>query len=257
MQNRVLGWLTALLLCALLPLAAMAEGLELAEPISGTQYYPQGASPEQAAYLFRYEYPQFQAKVATDEEINAYFRALGEDLGTVIIPQNVEEMLALRDPEAPPYYTALQYQVTANTDAYLSVKLTSTQFLGYTESESVQAHVFARDGVYAGQVVGLSQVMGLEQEGDEFDSEVSYASQLVYGLVWQIMQQEQSSQQRDFIDGLTQRELEAVFAPETDFYLDFDGNLVFFIQAGTIAGEVEGVLTYPFSMAEVLTAVKP
>jgi len=34
------------------------------------------------------------------------------------------------------------------------------------------------------------------------------------------------------------------------------GNFVFFIQAGAIAGEVEGVLTYPFSMAELLSAIE-
>ena len=39
-------------------------------------------------------------------------------------------------------------------------------------------------------------------------------------------------------------------------YLDADGNVVFFIQAGEIAGEIAGVLRFPFNPAELLSAVK-
>ena len=46
------------------------------------------------------------------------------------------------------------------------------------------------------------------------------------------------------------------FSPESDFYLDADGNVVFFIQAGEIAGEIAGVLHFPFNPAELLSAVK-
>ena len=36
---------------------------------------------------------------------------------------------------------------------------------------------------------------------------------------------------------------------------DAEGNVVFFIQPGEIAGEIAGVLTYPFAPAELLSAV--
>lgn len=249
------GLLAALLTMGLAA-SAFAESLELGSPLSGVQAYPEGVSQEQATYLFQYEYPQFLASTDTDQAINAYYQAVCKDMGGVFIPQNVEEVLALREEGAPSYYTDLQYQITANTREYVSVLLSSKQFLGNGESESIQANVFARDGLYAGRLVILSQVMGLEQEGDEFEAKASYASQLAYQLVWQIMQQEKASMKHDFIEGLTRDGLEAVFAPETDFYMDAEGNLVFFLQAGTVAGEVEGILTYPFSMAELLTAAK-
>ena len=53
-----------------------------------------------------------------------------------------------------------------------------------------------------------------------------------------------------------ERSLTGAFSPESDFYLDADGNVVFFIQAGEIAGEIAGVLRFPFNPAELLSAVK-
>jgi hypothetical protein len=256
------GWrgLLALLVCCLLPWGAMAQEpaqpLELAQPLEGVWTYPQGASPEEADYVLHYAYPQFVAATQGDQAINAYYQAVCQDIQNLFLPQNVEEMLSLREPEAPPYTADLTWQVTANTDQYVSVILSNKQFLGRTETESLQANVFARDGMYAGQMVSLSQVMGLEQEGGEFDARASYASQLVYRLVWEIIRQQSASRQKDFLEGLTQEQLQAQFTPETDFYLDGDENLVFFLQAGTIASEVEGILTYPFSMAELLSAAR-
>ena len=63
--------------------------------------------------------------------------------------------------------------------------------------------------------------------------------------------------QTDYDPDLTMEELQNAFSPESDFYLDEDGNLVFYVQAGVIAGEVNGILTYPFSPAELLSAVTP
>ncbi len=251
------GWrgLLALLVCALLPWGALAQGLELAEPLTGEWSYPRGAAPGAAEYILAYAYPQFAALTPADQAINAYYQGLAQDMES-LLPQDIQELLALREPGAPPYSTQQEYQITANTDRYLSVTLSHRQFAGYGESESLQANVFARDGVYAGHVLSLSQVMGLEQQQEELEPGASYASQLVYQLIWQIIQQQSASRQKDFIEGLSQEQFQAQFNPETDFYLDGEENLVFFLQAGTVAGEVEGILTYPFSLAELLTEAR-
>ena len=99
--------------------------------------------------------------------------------------------------------------------------------------------------------------MGLEQSDGDAASDISYASTLGYGLVWQIIQEQVSMGQIDYDPDLTREELQTVFFPESDFYMDENGNFVFYIQAGAIAGEVNGILTYPFSLAELLSAVTP
>lgn len=256
MKRKAILRISALLVCLMVPFVAVAEGLELAQPIQGAQIYPEGVSEEQAFYVVRYECPQFVAETQTDEAINTYYQSVCDDLRGFISSLAIEDMGMQAEPGAPINYMDIGYQITANTDTYLSVTLTNKQFLGYVESESLSANVFAREGMYAGQLITLSQVMGLEQEGDEFSTEASYASQLVYKLVWRIVEEQRASQQRDYFEALTQKDLEAVFSPETDFFIDMDDNLVFYVQVGMIASDVEGILTYPFSVAELLTAVQ-
>ncbi len=254
MRRGALRVICAIFLCLAMPLWALGEALEIGDPITGVQTYPEGATEQDAGYVFRYAFPQFQAVTEADKAINAYYAAMCDDLRAVLAIGAVIETVAPSGEKPPTQFTDIQYQVTAVTDAYVSVTLTQKQFMGYVESETLSANVFARDGLYAGQPVSLSQVMGMEQE--QGADQKSYAAELVYKLVWRIVEEQKASLEKDYFDDLTQKDLEAVFSPETDFYIDLDGNLVFYVQAGVIAGDVEGILTYPFSMAELLTAVK-
>jgi hypothetical protein len=202
--------------------------------------------------VFRYSFPQFVGG-KTAEALNAAYAAQCRDMLDTLVPRNVGEAGPLPEAGMPPYQSELSYRLTANTDDYLSVLLINRQSLGNAESETWTASVYALNGVYEGQTVSLSQVTGMEQE--EGDASGSYAASLVYRLVWQIIQEQQAIRQNYFPD-LTLDDFKRSFSPETDFYLDADGNLVFFVQAGVIASEMDGILTYPFSLAELLASVK-
>jgi hypothetical protein len=162
----------------------------------------------------------------------------------------LDELPAAGEPE---YYADLDFRIPSVTGDYLSVLLINQQFLGNTLVEQWVSVVFALDGIYAGQSISLSQAMGLEEEGGSQNGDV--ASELVYGLVWQIIQYDIGTMQTAYFSDLTEEEYRMMFSPQDDFYFDEDGNFVFFIQAGNIAGEVEGVLTYPFSMSELLSGI--
>ncbi len=242
-------------LCLLVTGSALAQPATEAAPISGQRFYPDCSDADSAVYTFRYACPQFTVQTEADEAMNTYFASLASDLSASPLPDTVTEA-ELLPMNGYTYYTLVAYQITANTDEYVSVLLTNRQFLGITESESWTAVVFARDGVYAGQPVSLSQAMGLEQDENAADAQNSYASGLVYELVWQIILEQRSTLQREYFPDLTEAALENVFSPESDFYFDANGNFVFFIQAGQIASEMEGILTFPFSLAELLSAVQ-
>lgn len=245
-----------LMMCLCLPLCGLAQGLELAEPISGTRCYPEGAAPEQAVYLFSYMYPQFVAANETDEQINVYFQSVAQDMTGVLFEQSAAEVEEMQGADMPPASTVIDYETTLNDDRYLCVLLTARQQAGNGENETLSAYTFARDGVYAGQPLNLSQVLGLEQAEDVENGGKSTAETLAYRVVWQIVQTQMANVDGDYLDGVDEETLERVFSPETDFYLDADGNVVFFIQSGMLAGEVAGVLTFPFAPAELLSAVK-
>lgn len=228
------------LACAAAQGEAMEEqsGLAQAQPLTGEHAWPADSFGQ--ACTLRYSYPQFQAESETDAAINAYYQALSRDM------ENLTE----------PVDALIGFEIEHNSSRYVSVVLTSTTFGGGGESVSLSADTFARDGLYAGQPVSLSQVLGLEEEGDELSDGENVAERLAYDLIWRIVERDSQNADGDYLDGLTQEQVRGAFSPESDFYLDGDGNVVFFIQPGEIAGEIAGVLRFPFAPAELLSAVK-
>jgi len=221
-----------------------AEGLMQKEPIAGTVQWPEGAGTPQA--IFQYQYPQFEAQTEADKAINRYYQAQARDLESAVQSMmDGEETLE----------STIDFEVSHASNRYLSVVQTMRQMGGNAETETLSADTFARDGVYAGQPVTLSQMLGMEQE-NTLSVHESAAETLVYGLVWQIVERGMQNADGDYLDGITPEDLKRSFSPETDFYLDADGNLVFFIQKGEIAGEIAGILTFPFAPAEILSTIR-
>lgn len=226
------------------------EGLVPAAPVTGVRLYPEGASEGEAQYRLSYAYPQFEARTEADAAINEFYRSLSEDAALLNPPE--DGMTALGEAA----YTELGYRVARNDEQYLSVIMTSLAMLGNAENETISANTFARDGLYAGQPLSLTQVLGLEREDDALDGGQSLAESIALKLVWEIVSAAGQNTDAGYLEGIDERRLYEVFSPESDFYLDADGNIVFFIQSGEIAGEVAGVLYFPFAPAELLSAAR-
>ena len=233
--------------------SASAQAVPAEAALRGTVLYPQGSTADTASFAYSYRLPRFADTQPEYEAINAYFAAYAAELEGTVIPQTAGTLDTLPAAGEPAYYVNTDYSITENTADILSVLLISQEFSGNTLLESWSSVVFAVSGIYAGQPITLSQAMGLEQTADGLAQDT--ASELAYGLVWQIVQYEIAAMQKAYFPDVTEADLRRAFTPERDFYFDGDGNFVFFIQAGTIAGEVEGVLTFPFSLAELLSAI--
>ncbi len=247
------------ILCALAVLMLILPGASAQSEtpdtsLLGVVYYPRGATEETASFAFRYRLPQLNADQPQAEEVNTYFASYAADIVETMIPATLSTLDEFPGPGEPEYYVNLDYRIPSRNEDQLSVLLVSQQFLGNTLVEQWVSVVFALSGIYAGQPISLSQAMGLEEGGGNQTGDI--ASELVYGLVWQIIQYDIGSMKTAYFPDLTEAEYRLAFSPQDDFYFDEDGNFVFFIQAGTIAGEVEGVLTFPFSMAELLSGIK-
>lgn len=215
------------------------EGLLETASIAGTIKRSDSAQAHQTSFALEYRFPQFAAETQADHSINQYYQALAADL---------QQTAMFYEDSAQ-----ISYEITHNSDRYVSVAQTMSTVGGNGIVETLSADTFARDGVYAGRPLTLSQVLGLE-EADELSTALSAAEMLAYDLVWQIVEQEIQNADGDYPEGLIRENLEGVFLPESDFYLDTDGNIVFFIQAGELAGEIAGVLRFPFAPAELLSA---
>lgn len=247
-MKRIGCLMLALCMCAVPALAAPAVE---AQPLAGQACYPAGSDAGTARFVFSYVYPQLIPGSEADRQINAWYRNLATDAASA---GDAEAAMLGEPPPAgtPAWYTHLDYRITHSGEDYLSVLLLATRFQGNAEAESWAAEVFARSGVYLGQPVSLSQAMGLEQ-AEGAAPQASYAADLAYALIWQIIQSDAASGARAYYADLTEPDLHLALNPESDYYMDEDGNIVFFVQAGELASEVEGVLTYPFSHAELLS----
>lgn len=150
----------------------------------------------------------------------------------------------------------LYSQVVCNNEDYFSVLVTTESFMGAETSQILAGHTFALQGGKAGTCISLPYLLGL-LEADENDTwmqdrATAKANELVYGLVWSIIEEQKAEGIIAYYDDLTREELEAQFYPEEDFYLDENGNPVFYVQPSYIASSAEGVLTFPFTLEELL-----
>jgi len=66
------------------------------------------------------------------------------------------------------------------------------------------------------------------------------------------MQAQSAAGTQIYSTDLTYEMLELLFYPEEDFYLDADGNPVFFIQSAYVCDSADGLLLFPFTIEELL-----
>jgi len=245
----------AMLLLCLFTSLSLAEPLPLGEDLSGVACWPEGSNESTATYVYRYQYPTAAGGDEVSDMINQCYAYLVEDALSFLVPMTGEELFGSEIQSS----TIVSSEITCNNDAYLSVKITNASMIGAAASSIVTGHTFARQGEKAGEVLSLPYLLGILNPGetDEWllDRQTAKADDLVRTLVWNIIQEELSTGVRAYYDDLTFDLLEATFYPEEDFYLDADGNPVFFIQEAMVAPASEGVLLFPFSLEELLDEI--
>lgn len=246
--------LLSLLLCLLLASAACAEGLPLGADLSGVACYPEGSDESNAAYIYRYAYPTLQGEDEVSLMVNEFYAYMVDDALGFAAPMAAEEVSG-----GIQAYTTITSEVTCNNADFFSVKVVSESFMGAAASSTVRGHVFALTGEKAGTVVSLPYLLGL-LSADETDSwlldrQTAKADAMVRTLVWEVIQDQLANAALSYYDDLTYETFEGNFYPEEDFYLDADGNPVFFLQEGTVAPVSEGVLYFPFTLEELLDEI--
>lgn len=226
---------------------AYAAPLQLLSPLAGEVAYPEGSAVDSAKFLLTYAYPQVTPETDTDTTINAFYQELLDDLTQLTAPMMYDEASASLD-DGVSAYMHINYQIMANTDEFFSVLLTQEQFMGVAESQTLLANVFARTGDSAGGLVTLPYILGISEEDEASATKLVDA---VYRLVWDIIVEQMQTGTVDYFEELTEENLFAEFYPESDFYLDEQGNIVFFVQPATVANAAAGALSFPFSPDEL------
>ena len=245
-MKKGISFIAALVLVlSVFTLPASAQPLTLGQSLVGEAAYPNGSTVDNAKFLLTYAYPQIVPETEADQNINIYYQEMADDLLRETAPMLYEQAGAGMDAEISAYMH-ISHQVTANTDDFFSVVLSWEEFMGVAESQTIAANVFARTGENAGGIITLPTVLGFSDEVD-----ATNLVDTVYRLVWDIIVEQMQTGSVEYFEELTEENLFLEFYPETDFYLDDQGNIVFFVQPSTIASGAAGLLTFPFSPAEL------
>ena len=239
-----------LIMLMLLALPALAESpAELGEPLQGVYTWPEGIAEDDALYVYRYCYPQLAGESDLAMHFNSTYAYTVEDALGFEVPMLASDMQE-GDPQK---VVEITYEITCMNADYLSVLICKTVTVDGESTAVYAGHVFALTGSGAGRIINLPIYLGLldAAETDEWllTRQTNKADKLVRELIWDKIE---ASLGNPCYDDLTYEEIEAGFYPEEDFYLDGNGEPVFYFQPGAIAPEEEGLVTFPHPLDDLL-----
>ncbi len=249
-------WLILLMALCLVPAyACCEETLTFGQDITGEYVYPSGSSISAARYVYRYAYPQIAGDSELAQMINNTYQYLASDALGFECPMNASSHPA----DEPPMQVSVTYAITHLSPEYLSVQLRKEIAVGNLVTTIITGHVFPLTGDEPGALTSLPYLLGLlkQDETDEWylDRQIEKANACLRGMVWALVEQDMKKGSVPVYEDMTEEEFGYIFYPEEDFYLDADGDFVFFLQEGTIAPEETGVLTYTLTIDEILDEI--
>lgn len=248
--------LLLLLTLTLLPFSATAEEpLTFADDLTGVYTWPEGSSEAEASYVYRYAYPQLAGESALALAFNYVFGYEASDALGFECPMNGSSHPA----EDGQMQVTLTYTITHLSAEYLSVRIDKEVAVGDSLSHIVKAYNFALTGKDAGTVTSLPYILGLMEQGetDEWyiDRQTAKADACARDLVWMQIERDMKAEGSPIWEDLTFEELEYSFYPEEDFYLNEDGDFVFFLQENVIAPTEDGQFFYTLTLDELLDEI--
>ncbi len=249
--------LLSLLFALMLAVPALAEDapLTFAEDLVGEYRYPEGASDAEARYIYRYRYPQLAGDSPAVLSFNTTYAYTADDTLAFEAPMIASGM----GDDEPSMLVDIRYEITCQTAELLSVKVTKVVTSGADVTTSVSGHVFALTGSRTGEIISLPYLLGIleDDETDEWykDRQTAKANACVNSMIWAELEAMAAEGSVPLFDGLLFEELEACFYAEEDFYLDENGDPVFFLQENAVAEPEAGILLFPITLDDLLDEI--
>ena len=250
MKHTLLTLLIALLVLTAIP-ALADDAVTFTDDLTGVYLYPEDSSETDALYIYRYRYPQLAGESDLAAMFNTTYAYTAEDALAFEAPMIATEM----QPGDPQKVVDISYEVTCLSEEYLSLRILKRVSVGGIDTVVISGHVIALTGAKAGQITNLPVLIGL-LDADETDEwlqtrQTNKADKYAREMVWDRLQ-EGNGGAFTLYDDLTYEDFEAGFYPEEDVYLSPEGDLVFFMQAGTLAPEEQGEILIRITVEELL-----
>lgn len=240
MMKKVFPLLLVLMLCAV---SALADPLVLLEDYSCSVSVPCDENdPSAGTFVYSYRFPHVDGEAEDSAAINTFFETEAEMEGFRI------EM----------YYgdnssTELSYTVTCNNDDYFSVLVRKEKKDEERTTLKWNAYVFSRKNPDPNSSYTLPKLLNIldSNENEEWiqEHQNERANEAVRELVWEQMQENKAG--IEYFPDFREEDLVTELNPEEDYYLDENGEPVFYINPGSAAPEEFGLLTFPITLEEI------
>ncbi len=239
-----------LLLFILAVNVSFCELVSLCEDLSGAVSVPYDDSdPSSHVYTCSWRYPQLADDDEFSRAVNAFYQKKEEDAIIFDIPI-LAECMAGYDFDIQ---CETSYSVTCSNDDYISFLFTQREASPEYESLRYFGHTFSRKEIKPDSTVSLPYLLGILQNGHNDtwlqDRQTAKADSIVRDLVWDMI--DKNDMNYDYFDWISYDYFTEVFFPEEDFYLNSEGNPVFFILPGEMASEKDGLLTFEILLEDI------
>lgn len=199
-------------------------------------------------FSYSYHYPQVNEDAEGGSAVNVFYTELiSYDLFfTVPIIQEAFE--------GSDCSTVITYTVTCNNDEFFSVLIRKDESFPDFSRVSWIGNTFSRKNPKYDHTYTLPELLGLLSldENDVWmqDRQRAKADNLVREIVWNMIEENETGM--DFYEDYTVENLFSDLFPEEQFYLDENGDPVFFLQPGVAADESLGLITFRISLEDLL-----
>ena len=208
--------------------------------------------PSAGKFEYSDRYPHVDESAEGGAAINAFYDYLANnETQGFTIPMKSEDYKTMGGGDTS---TIITYTVTCNNDDFFSIAVKIVETTPDLISEKWEGHVFNRKNVTPGSTCTLPQLLGTlsNTENDTWlqDRQTAKAEAFIRSVVWDRI--EANTDGIEYYDDFQPADLEDYFFPEEDFYLESSDTLVFFLQPGIAAPESAGLLTFSFSLEDIL-----
>ena len=197
--------------------------------MEGEEWFP---DKSKWTYHYTYRIPQIAGEDDLSQELNYYFDGALNEMTKLVLPMYAGDPI-MEGKGANE--VSDDYEVSCNNDDFFSVLVHHRQSMDEQILYSLSSVVFAASGEYLGESLTLRGLAGEIGESSE------QLAALVTRDVWRQISQQAMNSVTDIKKDFSFETLTEEFFPQTHFYADEQGDIVFYLQPGVLRQDDEPV----------------
>ena len=248
-MRKAIGIATLFLIIVFL-LSAQADPMKQADDYSGSLViYYNNSDPSAGSFTFTWKYPCIDESEEDADIVNSFYLEQ--------IEMDESNMMFFADGYSENGESVLKevsYSVTCNNDDYFSVLLTQNLYVGERHRVLCTGNTFSRRNGEVGAAFDLPRLLGILDSGELDDYTIERQSEKATDIVLEMIMDQifNNPDNIPYHDDITFDFLREHVSPQEDFYLDENGDPVFYITPGTVADDSAGYLFFPVPLEDIV-----